>query len=111
MLARWIGTFLLLATFAGLSRAEEPARPACNKKNAGQLWPDAANSDHSVRARAARCGELQICSRDEWHYRWQALTVRIDQLRGGAGLAKPAACEVSAEPGDHPSVSVSDATK
>jgi len=111
MLAKWLGTVFLVAAFAGLSAAEEPSRPACNKKNAGQLWPDAANTDHAVRSRAARCGELQMCSRDAWHYRWQPLTVRIDQLRGGSGLAKPAACEVSAEPTEHSSGSASDATK
>jgi hypothetical protein len=111
MLAKCVSTFFVLLVFAGVSLAEEPSRPACNKKNAGQMWPDAANTDHTVRSRAARCGELQMCSRDAWHYRWEPLTVRLDQLRGGAGLPKPAACEESAEPADHSSGSVSDATK
>ena len=29
----------------------------------------------------ARNGDLQVCSRSGWHYRWMQPAVRVDQLR------------------------------
>ena len=101
MLPKWAGTALLLAACAAFSRAEDAYRPACNQKNAGLMWPEAANRDHMVRARAAHCGELEMCTRDVWHYRWKPLTVRVDQLPGGNGLRKPSGCEAAPEPAQH----------
>ena len=111
MRGKWLGTCLLVAASAGLCLAADASRPRCNKKTAGQMWPDAANHDQQLQARLARCGELQMCVREAWRYRWELLTVRIDQLPGGSGLGKPAACEISLELVDHSRESASNAAR
>ena len=102
---------ILLAAFAALSFAADPARPACNKKTAGKYWPEAANHDHKAFSKLAKCGELQMCIRDIWHYKWDLLTVRLDQLRGGSHLMKPAGCEILPGPAEETAESVANATK
>jgi hypothetical protein len=92
-----VATLLALAASARIWGAA-PDRPACNKHNAGQMWPNAANHDHQLVSKLARCGELQMCVRDVWRYRWTPLTVRLDQLRGGQRFQKPAGCEIPVEP-------------
>jgi hypothetical protein len=62
-----------LACFAG-------DRPACNAKMFGETWPPAANSDSRLLNELARRGELQICTRGAWRYRWTSPTVHINQL-------------------------------
>lgn len=101
---------VLLALGVSWAAAEEP-RPACNKNNVGQLWPNAANRDHVVLSKMARCGELEICTRGVWRYSWERLTVRLDQLRGGSKFRKPPACEVQPEqPADSGKTDVAAAT-
>ena len=82
----------------GLGFGAEDPKPACNELTAGKLWPDAANQDAKLRKRLARCGELELCTRGVWRYRWEALTVRLDQLRGGESIVKPVGCEILREP-------------
>src|SRR5205809_7399114 len=87
---------LLVVVFASavLGSAADPSRPACNAQTFGKMWPDSANHSKAQLSKLARCGELAICTRGVWRYRWESLTVRLDQLRGGSKLPKPAACEV-----------------
>ena len=82
----------------------------CNKKTAGQYWPEAANHDHKAFSKLAKCGELQMCIREIWRYKWEFLTVRLDQLRGGSHFTKPVGCEVLPEPPEA-AESVAGATK
>ncbi|MBZ5609745.1 MAG: hypothetical protein LAP38_15905 [Acidobacteriia bacterium] len=98
---------MLVAFGLGCVAADDP-KPACNQQNAGQMWPEAANHDAAARSKLARCGELQICTRTVWRYRWESVTVRLDQLPGGSKFRKPAECEVSAaEPPEKPVVASS----
>lgn len=79
--------FVVLATAACL--AAEPAKPPCNAHNRGQFWPVAANSDPGMAKRAARCGELQMCTEGSWRFEWQPLTVHISQLGPVSGREIP----------------------
>lgn len=98
---------MLQVLIAGLLAAEAGAvRPVCKAENMGQMWPEAANHDPRALNKLAHCGELLICTRTYWHYRWQPLTVRLDQLRHRAGASKPGVCEpevaASAVPAENP---------
>jgi len=55
-------------------------KTACNAQNRGRFWPEEANTDSAFARQAARCGELEICSRGNWKYSWQLLTVHISKL-------------------------------
>jgi hypothetical protein len=92
-----IQALALFAIWASVGRGADNPKPACSAKIAGQLWPEAANHDPALRKKLSRCGELELCTRGIWRYRWESLTVRIDQLRGGSQLPKPAGCEVLPE--------------
>ncbi len=111
MLARWLGTVLLLGASTFLCLAEDAPRPRCNSENVGEMWPDAANHDPKALVRLARCGELQMCVRNGKKFRWEALTVRIDQLGGGSKNGQPSGCEVSPETRTHSDASGSNATR
>jgi hypothetical protein len=79
-----------------LCLAADDSRPACSSENHGRMWPEAANHDPKLLARLVRCGDLLICVRGPWHYRWEAPTVRVDQLASHAKskASKPSVCEV-----------------
>jgi len=94
MLSRIQAVALLAICASVLGLASGDPKPACNAKTAGQLWPEVANRDPALRKKLSRCGELELCTRGNWRYHWESLTVRIDQLRGGSQLPKPAGCEV-----------------
>ncbi len=81
----------------GFCRAAEPPRPACTKKNRGQVWPEAANRDPKLYAKLSRCGQLLVCAPGAWRSHWESPTVRLDQLRGGSKLPEPVGCEASSE--------------
>ena len=68
--------------------------PAYETRN-GQMWPEAANHDPKFMASMIRCGELLICVRGPWHYRWIAPSVRLDQLgkRAKSRASAPPACQ------------------
>jgi hypothetical protein len=94
-----VALFLSLVLLAAESAPTPvPERPACTAANAGQFWPEQANKDHKLAAKLARCGELRICTRGLFHYRWESPTVRADQLSKGA-LPIPAECR-EAQPED-----------
>jgi len=98
-----LGAGLALVLAAGLCQAADTARPVCNERAQGQLWPEAANHDRQKLSKLARCGELLVCVRSAWHYHWEPVTVRVDQLRGGSKFRKPSSCEVVEEPSAEPS--------
>ena len=56
--------------------AETPAKPKCEARNRGELWPPVNLRDS--------CHALEMCTRDVWKYRWEPLTVSISQLAPGA---------------------------
>jgi len=87
---------LALASTGLLLQAEQ--RPACNARTLGQFWPSVAEQDARAAHRLARCGQLLICTRGSWRYRWRPLAVRVDQLQKGVKSQQPAACRESALP-------------
>ena len=56
-------------------------KPKCSAKIQSQFWPTEANADRIVRAVAARQGKLEMCSAYGWKYRWQSVTMSIEQYR------------------------------
>jgi len=85
----------LLMAAVSLCLAADISKPACNAHNQGRMWPEAANGNPKLLKKFSQCGELQICSRPGLRYRWESLTVRVDQLgRGKKKQAPPAGCEV-----------------
>jgi hypothetical protein len=97
MLSRIQAIVLMAASASVLCLASDDLKPVCDAAIAGQLWPEAANHDSKLRQKFSRCGELEICKHARIHYRWQSVTVRLDQLRGGSQLPKPAGCEASTD--------------
>jgi hypothetical protein len=98
MLSRIQATALIIASASVLCLASDDLKPACDANNIGQLWPEAANHDSKLRKKFSRCGELEVCTLAKHRrYRWESITVRIDQLRGGSYLPKPGDCEVPPE--------------
>jgi hypothetical protein len=97
MISRIQAAALLIASACLASNDLKPAsgdlKPACDASTAGQLWPEAANHDSKLRKKFSRCGELEVCTLSKRRYKWKLITVRIDQLRDGSGLQKPAGCE------------------
>lgn len=71
---------LLTLACATCFAASDADRPVCNKKNAGELWPPEAGTDRAAFWRLSQSGELEVCSRAPWHYRWQSLTVNVRNL-------------------------------
>jgi hypothetical protein len=89
-------TWPLLTAVSTLCLADDISKPACNAQNYGRMWPDAANHNPKLMTKLSQCGELQFCSHRGRRYRWESLTVRVDQLwRGKEKLAIPARCEAS----------------
>ena len=96
MLFQVLKTWPLLAVVGTLCLAADISKPACNAQNYGRMWPDAANHNPKMLTKLSQCGELEICTRPGVRYRWESLTVRVDQLRRGKKkLDKPARCEAS----------------
>lgn len=69
--------------------AEQPARPVCNAVTMGTLWPAQANGNAKLTNKLFNCGELKVCTRGRWKYRWSPLSVRVDQLTGSSKPAPP----------------------
>jgi hypothetical protein len=93
MLSRVLAIALILTSASLLCLASDEPKPVCDADTNGQFWPEAANHDSKLFKKLSRCGELEVCARTRYHYRWESMTVRIDQLRGGSQLPKPAGCE------------------
>ncbi len=73
--------------------AAENAKPQCNAKNRGSLWPAQANTDPAAARKALRCGELQMCTAGTWKYRWEPMTVSLSQLTTGVRAEVPGCSE------------------
>lgn len=85
---RRLKPFVLLVFLATFALAGSTAvRPECNKSMAGKLWPPTALKDKETFRQLSQSGELQVCARTTWHYRWQSLTVNARDLhkKGEAG--------------------------
>jgi len=87
--------FLLLMVPVAL--AQDVEKPKCSADTVGQLWPADANHDSALFAKHSRCGELELCVRRVWRYRWETLSVRLDQLAKNGQIHKPAGCETEPE--------------
>jgi hypothetical protein len=94
MLSRVLAIALIFASASLLCLPSDEQKPVCDADTNGQFWPEAANHDSKLLKKFSRCGELEVCARTRYRYRWESITVRIDQLRGGSQLHKPAGCEV-----------------
>ena len=57
--------------------------PGCSAKLRGQFWPPEANQDRGLLMKLARMGELRMCTRGAWRYRWESPTVHVSQLGKG----------------------------
>ncbi len=76
---------LLTFSYATCLAASGPDRPVCNKKTAGELWPPEAKTNRAAFWRLSQSGELEVCSRAPWHYRWESLTVNVHDLAARRG--------------------------
>jgi hypothetical protein len=88
-------TIVLLVLLITPCFPEVTGKTACNAHNRGRFWPEQANTDSAFASKAARCGELEICSRGNWKYGWQLLTVHVDKL-GKSPKASLPGCDLSA---------------
>jgi hypothetical protein len=71
----------MLPLVVGLPAAAEETRPACSAARVGDFWPEAANTNKVLAQSLVRSGELSICTRTpEWRYRWDELSVTVNQL-------------------------------
>jgi hypothetical protein len=52
----------------------EPAKPACNAKTRGDLWPENTSRGSGV--------PVEICSKVHWKYHWEQFTVDVSRLKG-----------------------------
>ena len=93
MLSRVPAVALVFVSASLLCLASGELKPVCDADTNGQFWPEAANHDSKLLKKFSRCGELEVCRHGRRRYRWESMTVRIDQLRGGSQLPKPAGCE------------------
>lgn len=62
--------------------AEDDAssKPVCNASHAGEFWPPSANDGQKSMYEASRSGDLEICERGIYRYKWRPLTVSYRKL-------------------------------
>ena len=82
---RWVIPVLLAVS--ACAAGAEPAKPACNALTRGNLWPEKADRVSGV--------SIEICSKRNWRYHWQQLTVDVSQLTGKS-RPKPVMATVAA---------------
>ena len=58
----------------------DSAKPVCNSQSLGTFWPESANSDRRNLYALSHTGELELCTRGFYKYRWQSLTVSYQEL-------------------------------
>ncbi len=73
----------LIALFAVACFAEDLSKPACNASIAGQFWPEEANSNREAVRRLFQLGELEMCVKTAWKYRWEQVSVNVRDLGKG----------------------------
>jgi hypothetical protein len=69
--------------FLGLLLLQKPIdeRPACNADTVGLMWPNEANLDPQALYRLSRAGELWLCTKHPWRYKWEKPSVSVAQLK------------------------------
>jgi hypothetical protein len=82
---------LLIAFFAAICLAQETAKPVCNAKTQGQFWPTEANSSPEAARRYTQSGELEMCARGVWKYKWEHLSINVHALAKSKQAATPEA--------------------
>lgn len=88
----------VLLAAGGLAKdAETFARPMCSAAIRGRYWPESANSDARAARKLAQCGELDVCTRTVWRYKWESVTVNVRQLGKTPQDPTPACVAVMAE--------------
>jgi hypothetical protein len=78
---------VLIGLYAAVCFAGQARKPVCNAQSQGQFWPEEANVNRDAMREHYQQGDLEMCSRGEWRYKWEHLSVNVRQLR----LAKHAA--------------------
>jgi|ERR1700679_716339 hypothetical protein len=71
-------TAALIALLGAVCLAQDTIatkKPACNAKTRGDYWPAEANSSPQAVRRFTQSGELEMCSRDFWKYKWVHLSI------------------------------------
>lgn len=77
---RGMGTLFLTLAWSAMLVQPQSARPACNAKTAGHLWPAAAVSDAGAQWRLAQDGDLEMCMCHNRRYHWRPVTVNVHRL-------------------------------
>ena len=72
-------TLVVLSVF--LAQAPVEVRPACDADTVGLMWPNEANLSAAALHRLARNGELWICSKAPWRYKWERPSISVSQLK------------------------------
>jgi hypothetical protein len=70
---------VLLSMFLMQDPPEE--RPVCDADTVGLMWPNEANLNPQALHKYARSGELWLCSKQPWRYRWERPSVSVSQLK------------------------------
>ncbi len=83
MKRKWLLAVVCCASLA----AQEP--PRCGQSLRGTFWPEEANGSREARQHAPNCGELKICTRGLWRFRWEPVGIPYWRLAGGKA---PAGC-------------------
>jgi len=86
---------LITVTVNARAATPEKPMPSCSAKLRGTFWPEEANHDRNLLMKFARNGELRMCTRGTWRYRWESPTVHISQI-GKRESTKPVGGEQAA---------------
>jgi hypothetical protein len=82
ILRRTLPGMLLMVLTATCGFGDNVAgKPACDAKSLSKFWPDAANSDSRTLFDLSRTGQLELCTRGTFRYKWRALTVSYQEIR------------------------------
>ena len=96
-----IAIFVLTAPFAepGTPAARDGhSKPACAVPFVGKLWPDEANRDTKALRLAVQTGGLELCGKQRDGYRWESLSVNVQQLRAAEAAGPLDATQLDAAP-------------
>lgn len=69
----------LLSIFLLQEPTEE--RPACDADTVGLMWPNEANLNPQALHKLARTGDLWLCTKHPWRYKWDRPSVSVSQLK------------------------------
>ena len=70
----------LILGAAWLALSAPGDRPPCKASNQGAFWPEAANTDPTLRRALMHDGTLEMCSAKLWTYAWKPVVVSVRQL-------------------------------